>query len=349
MIDHKRVIAVTVSVALAAGLSGAIAPPSSSAPGPVAPRAGAAADTQVIDAKKDPAAAAKALNDFCQQLANCKFVGTTPISTSYGEARILGDALYNCGQAYADDSVAVSDERSESTSLSESLSAKVSAGLIGLAKQSIEAEVDSKQLEATSTTTTQTSSVSVPPGWKGWTQTRISSAYVAGDALVTDGIHLIKVTGIDLSFPGYASTSAGNVGIKWVGYKTPMTAADQHERCASLPGQAGVTGALDAPAPESLPVELCTRKAAIPPPAFAGSVGRKPRLRTCVTRHAIGNIVLTPGAAKATLARGRRTYAEGTARRSGILLNAWRKVGSGTYTLTLARSHQITVAPITIR
>ncbi len=347
MIVKARVMIPAVTVAAAVAL--AVGHPSWSASATRTPRGGAGDPTQVIDAKTDPAAASKALNDFCDQLANCKFVGGTP-TTGYGPPRVLGDALYNCGQgeqSYAEDSVAISDERSESTTLSESLSAKVSAGLIGLAKQSIEAEVDSKQMEEVSTTTTDENSVSLQPGWKGWTQSRISSAYVAGDAYVTDGIHLIKVTDIDVSFPGYAAL--GTAGITYDGYRTPMTDADRQQHCAILPGQSGVKGALKALAPESLPVVLCTRKPATPPPAFAGSVGVRPRRFSCVSRHAVGNMVLTAGATKAKLARGRRTYAVGTARKRGIVLYARRKVGSGTYTLRLTRPHLITVGRVTLR
>src|SRR5947207_15756421 len=142
MITRKRAVALAAIVALIGALAfgpGIVA----STFGKSSPRA-AARDVQTIDAKKDPAAAGKALNDFCQVLANCKFVGTSPITTAYGEARIIGDALYNCGLAYAEDSVTISDERSESTSLEESVSAKVSGGFLGLEKVSIEAEVKSK-------------------------------------------------------------------------------------------------------------------------------------------------------------------------------------------------------------
>jgi hypothetical protein len=192
-----------------------------------------AVDQQVIDSKTQPAAAAQALDDNCQPIANCKFVGTSPVAVAFSAPRILGDRLFNCGQSDSEDAVTVSEELSESTSLQESLSAKVSLGFLGLAKSSIEAEVNSQQLQEVSTETTDESSVLVPPQWKGWTQTQVSEASITGDATVADGIHLIKVTGLDLTFPGYART--GEVGIRYEGVRTPMTAAEIHDRCGALP------------------------------------------------------------------------------------------------------------------
>ena len=51
---------------------------------------------------------------------------------------------------------------------------------------------------------TSTSAVAVPPEWKGWTETKVLTAFVSGSAYITEGIDkLIQVKDIDLSFPGY--------------------------------------------------------------------------------------------------------------------------------------------------
>jgi hypothetical protein len=291
----------------------------------------AAADPQVIDASKDPAAASQALNDFCQQLANCQFVNTSPITTSFGEPRVIGDALYNCGQAYAEDSVTISDERSESTSLEESLSAKVSLGFIGLESSSIEAEVNSKQLEEVSTTTTDENAVAVPPGWKGWTQVRLSTAYVTGTASVTDGIHLINITNFTLGYPGFVTP--GEAGIRYVGVRTPMTDDDKNERCGSLPKLSGVGGhRLSIPGPATSSVAVCTTAKA----------------RTCRGRKLDRPVPVPKGRAVVTLHRGHRTHATGTVAKRKIVLDRRRAIRRGRYTLTISRPHQVTIMKVEI-
>ncbi|HTV00582.1 MAG TPA: hypothetical protein VMF13_08605, partial [Luteitalea sp.] len=160
--------------------------------------------TQTIDAKTDPGAAGRAL-DLCVVISNCKFVQSGDIKVGYDAPRVLGDALYNCGQADAEDEVTISDERSESTSLEESMSAKATASFIGIAKASIETEVNSKQLDEVATTLKQTNSVSVAPGTIGFTETQVPTAYLDGDTHVTNGVNLINVTNLELTYPGYGN------------------------------------------------------------------------------------------------------------------------------------------------
>ena len=305
-------------------------------------------DQQVIDANTDPAAAGKALDDFCQKIANCKFVGSSPITTGYSAARILGDTLYNCGQAYAEDAVAISDQRSESTSLEESLSAEVSGGFLGLEKTSIDAEVNSKQLEEVSTTTTDENSVAIPPGWEGWTQTRVSQASVTGDVTVTDGIHLITVNNLTLDYPGLATP--GDAGVNYAGVRTAMTDADLHDRCGTLPKPPALGGGLRALPPAHFPIVLCTRASNNSSPAFAVGASRKPSPTRCATRMVTGAVPPTAATrAQATLTRGRLTFAAGTAHKNRIVLNARRKVRAGAYTLTITAPHLVTTVAVAVR
>jgi hypothetical protein len=232
MIAKKVIVVFALSGALAAVI--AEAPwQSSGAAANVTPRVRAAGSVQTIDAKTEPAAAGKALNDFCETISNCKFVGTAPIVVAYDAPRVLGDALYNCGQADAEDEVAISDERSESTSIDEELSTKVKLGFIGLAHSAVEAEVDSKQLDEVATTLQQTNSVVVAPGTVGYTETRVPTAYLTGDTDITSGVNLIKVTNIELTYPGYGNAAINK--LDWTDVHKAMTDQERHEHCAGLP------------------------------------------------------------------------------------------------------------------
>jgi len=161
MLSTKIVIAFALSGTLA-GVT-VIAPSAgagASANGGV--RASAAAGVQVIDANTDPAGAGKVLNDFCDPASKCQFAGSVQPKVAYDEPRTICDALYNCGSSYAADSVEISDERSQSTSLEESLSTKVTLGIL-----TSELEATTKQLQKVSTTTGATQEVSVAPGGRG--------------------------------------------------------------------------------------------------------------------------------------------------------------------------------------
>lgn len=195
--------------------------------------------TQVIDAQTDPQAAGQALNSGCADLSKCSWKADSKITIGYGPPRILGDALYNCSdEEYAETAVGVSDEREESTSISETLSVEVGLGFLGFEKSTLEAEVSSKQLEAFSTKVTSTNAVAVPPGWKGWTETKVLTAFVSGSAYITAGINkLIEVKDIDLSFPGYRDPNdKTDTPIEYIGYRTPMTQDDITSRCEAIKG-----------------------------------------------------------------------------------------------------------------
>lgn len=232
MIAKKVIVVFALSGAFAAVI--ADAPwQSAGAAANVNPRVRAHASVQTIDAKTEPAAAGKAVNEFCQTIANCKFVGTAPIAVEYDAPRILGDALYNCGEADAEDEVKISDERSESTNIEEELSTKVKLGFIGLEHSAIEVAVDSKQLDEVATSLEQTNAVVVAPGTVGYTETRVPTAYVTGETDITSGVNLIKVTNVELTYPGYGNAAINK--IDWTDVHKKMDDQERHEHCAGLP------------------------------------------------------------------------------------------------------------------
>ena len=106
---------------------------------------------------------------------------------------------------------------------------------LGFAKATAEFEAFSKQSESFSTKVSTTSAVAVPQGWKGWTETEVLSAFVTGSAYVTEGINLIQVKDIGLSFPGYQDPNDNtDTPIKYIGYRTPMTQHDIASRCNAI-------------------------------------------------------------------------------------------------------------------
>ena len=167
------------------------------------PPLGATPD-QVINAQTNPTAATQALQG-CADISNCSLANAN-VTGGYGPPAILGDVLYNCnppGGSNAYTAASISDTRGETTSVSEKLSVKLQGGLIGIASTSLEAWVSSTQAQTFSTTVTTTSQVTVPPGYKGYTTTQVLSANVTASYYITRGIHLIEVTGVDMTFPGY--------------------------------------------------------------------------------------------------------------------------------------------------
>jgi hypothetical protein len=285
--------------------------------------------TQTIDAKTDPAAAGKAL-DFCEVLSNCKFVQSGDIKVGYDAPRVLGDALYNCGQADAEDEVTISDERSESNSVEESMSVKASLAFIGLAKASVEAEVNSKQLDEVATKLQQTNSVSVAPGTIGYTETRVPTAYLDGDTHVTNGVNLINVTNLELTYPGYGNKAINK--IDWTNRHKDMTDQDRHENCAGLPPLYPSNAAASPHRSTRSSVKVCA--------AHRGCGHARP-----VT--GIGQPV--PAGTKLTLARGRVIYATGTAGKRGALLHARRRVPAGAYQLALSGHDDTSMVGVRVR
>jgi hypothetical protein len=286
--------------------------------------------SRTIDAKTDPVAAGKAL-DICEVISKCQFVKAGEIKVAYDAPRVLGDALYNCGNAEAEDIVAISDERSESTSIDESVSAKAKLGFLGLAKASIEAEVNSKQLDEVATKLKQTNEVTVAPGTIGFTESRVPTAYLGGDAHVTNGVNLITVTNLELSYPGFGNQAINKMD--WTSVHRNMTAQDTHDHCAGLPPIYPSSGVGGGRSRNAATVTVC------------GGPGGRCRHRRLVTGidqpiHAGTNLVLT---------RGRIIYATGTAGKRMSILRARRRVTSGSYTLLLSGPQNSTMLTVTVR
>ena len=282
--------------------------------------------TEVIDAKTEPKAAGQALNTGCANLSNCSWQADPNITIGYGPPRVLGDALYNCSaQAYAETAVGISDEREESTSISESLSVEVGLGFLGFEKATAGFEAFSKQSESFSTEVSSTSAVAVPPMWKGWTETEVLTAVVSGSAYITQGINgLIQVKGIDLSFPGYQDPNdTQDTPIKYIGTHGLMTAEDIATRCGAINGLGGVK--LGAPPPVNR----------LPPPTGSFELTLCRPGDGCVTRKVTGTRPPRIRQGTATLTRGGRTYATGSDAGGRIQLTVRQPISAGNYTLTI--------------
>jgi hypothetical protein len=342
MLRNRGVRACGSGAALAAAVA-AVLYLSTGAAATAGPRA-AAAPTQTIDAKTDPAAAGKALSDFCQVIANCQFVVTQPTTVSYDDPRILGDALYNCGASDAEDVVAISDERSESTSVDEALSTKVKLGFLGLAKASIEAEVNSKQLDEVATTLEQTNAVAVAPGTIGYTETRVPTAYLSGDAHVTNGVELIAVKNLALTYPGYGNAAINKVD--WTDVHKDMTAQDRQSHCANLPALYPVAAIRSSKPPSSVSLVVCAARSA---PSHGGAARTGSRRQCSARRLETGTGERIPRRANAALARGHDIYATGTTDRSGVVVHTRRAIRDGAYELLLSAPHDDTMFQVTVR
>jgi hypothetical protein len=287
-----------------------------------------ATPTQVIDAQKDPDAAAQALSAGCAEISNCSLASLSSISDGYGPPEILGDALYNCsppGGPDADTAVGVSDTRGETTSVSEMLSVTLQGGLIGIASTSAEFSAFSSQSQTFSTTVMTTSQVTVPPGYKGFTTTQVLSANATASYYITSGIHLIEVTGIDLTFPGYQDNqTSGDSQVIYNGVTEPINPV------------------------LSLNYETIPPCNAVNDNPSSGLGGVRPKLPTgsfkltvcppdkrCVTHTLAGPPPPKIRQATAILTRTGRRYATGTDIRGRIRLKQQRKITAGKYRLII--------------
>jgi len=329
MAGASRVAVLVASVVGAGALapSVAAAAPASQARAALAPVARSAqAPSKVIDAQTDPTEAGQALDSGCANISNCKFTNDTPITVAYGPFKILGDKLYNCSpesdeSAYAETATGITDEREETTSLSESVSIKVQGSILGLESASLEFKAFSSQAESFSTSVSTTSAVAVPPMWEGWTQYRVETASVTGSAYVSSGIQgLVEVTGIDLSFPGY--TQGGDTPVEYVQVRQPMSEDDIKTYCDAIPSSTKL-GASRGLRSGSFTITLCQAAPA------------------CASRQVSGVAPLPISKAAATLVRGGRTYATGTDTQGRIQLTVHGTLPAGRYTLNLKQPERI--------
>jgi hypothetical protein len=323
--------------------------------------AGAAlAQQQVINAGTNAQQAADALNQGCADMDKCDWE-TTSVSKGWGPPKIVGDKLYNCSaSAEAETSTDATDTRGESTSLSESIALQITVGLSEVAQESAEFKAFSNQTEGFSTGVGISSGVPVSPGFVGWTEAQVPSDLVTGSASITQGIHLIQVTGIDLSFP------TGSLPASESTYNQAMTAQEIADNCAKVENlPAGTTSsaraamaarAARAQVPREKPFKLticqarrgpdrCTRRSV---------KGRLPE------RHNLRRVT-------ATLERSGRVHARDKNRRGGIRLTVRRDIKAGRYRLIVRKKarmvttrdgqgkryraiqHRITIVPVTVR
>jgi hypothetical protein len=324
------------------------------------------APDKVIDAGTNADEAAQALNEGCEDIEKCDWKSDADLATEYGPPRIIGDVLYNCSEEEtAETAIGVTDERGESTSISESLSLEISLGFLDLEKQSLEFEVFSKQSQSFSTEVKVSAAVAVPPGYKGWTQAEMLSAGVTGSAYITQGIHLIQVKNIDLQFPGYQGPDVphGIAQVVYAGTATAMTSDEVESRCAAVGAAAG-SAAQASQAPRARQAARRERfKITVCRPRSSQRGGRR-----CVKRTVAGP-KKPPRLRKvtATLTRAGRVYAAERNRRGGIRLTQRRTITPGRYRLIVrekpermivrhrgkrlhrAEQHMITIVPMTIR
>jgi hypothetical protein len=325
---------------------------------------------EVIDAATNADEAAQALNEGCADTEKCDWKSDGDLTTGYGPERVIGDVLYNCSEEWdAETAVGVTDERGESTSVSESISLEISLGFLDLEKSSVEFEAFSKQSQSFATEVKVTSHVSVPPGYKGWTQASMLSGDVSGSAYVTQGIHLIQVKNIDLQFPGYQGPDVphGKAQVVYSPIAMAMTSDEAESRCAAV-GAATASAAKAAraaralaPRRERLRITVCRSKRAS---ARSSQRGRRRCTKRTVTgvrprRYHMRNVT-------ATLERAGRVHAADSDRRGGIRLTPRRDITPGRYRLVMrkkpkkmivrhhgkrlhrAEQHIITIVPITI-
>jgi hypothetical protein len=294
---------------------------------------------QTINAQTDPKDAAAALNSGCADNINNCTLADISLTNGYSTPQILGDVLYNCAPIGGPDAytgTSVSDTRGETTSLSESVSVTLQGGLIGIASASAEFKAFSSQSQGWTTTVTQTTSITVPPGYKGYTTTQVPTVNATAAYYVTDGIHLIDVTNVDLSYPYPNASATGNGNNTFYNLITvpiePLYPSPIHPGVpnGSYQGFAPCTGVSDAPDTTVVGSGL----------GGVQQTGRfeftlcKPGGR-CVHHSLRGAPPPKVRRATAVLARGARTYAAGTDIGGHIRLTERRKITAGTYYLTI--------------
>ena len=250
------------------------------------------------------------------------------IVNKLGPPAVFGDVLYNCSQsAPAESDTGTSTAHTETWSLSEKVSLKISGGLPGIVEVSAEVSAFSTQSNAAAQTVIIQRGVGVAAGWKGWETTRVNTMTVSGTASVTDPIRntITPVQDIDWSFPGYADApnqlgSATTSSIQ-------MTADEINTIC------------------DGDPVELAARGARV---VGAGLTPRKPdtyALRVCGPSGSCKARTVTgtrpPSRirrAAARLTRAGRVYGRGTYTRGETQVHLSRALRPGKYRLTLRES-----------
>ncbi len=299
---------------------------------------------QTINAQTDPEDAAAALNSGCgDDITNCKLASMSEVTNDYNPPRIVGDVLYNCappGGPTAYTSTSVTETRTETTSVSESLSVKLQGGLIGVASVSAQFTAFSSQAQSVSNSVQAQTTIPVPPGYKGYTTSQVLSAKATAAYNVTDGIHLIQVTGIDLTFPGYQdpNTNGDDAGVVYNTATEPISPFYPDPIHPGVPnssyqGFPPCNAVSDAPNTTVVSSSLGGVQQKRQTGRFEFTLC-KPSGR-CVHHSLRGAPPAKMRRATAKLTRRGRTYAAGTYIRGRIRLTERRKITAGTHRLTI--------------
>jgi hypothetical protein len=330
--------------AVAASSSGVVTGSARAARSPLIVTPDQATPDQTINAQTNPDAAAQALSTGCADLSNCSLHALSnpdPADPSgpaivdvYGPPSIVGDELYNCAPPSGPDAytaLGMSDTRGETTNITEKVSVTLQGGLIGLASTSLDAWITSTQAQSFFTTVTTQTQVTVPPGYEGFTTTEVLSAETSGTYYVTQGIHLIAVTGVLLTFPGYQIGDQNN-RIVYSTDAEPINSVIGQSYQTSPPCNAvngnptnGLGGTRRNAPPGTFKLTFC----------LAG--------KRCVVHTIAGPPPPQIGRATAIFTRGGRTYATGTDIRGRIRLEGRRKMPAGMYRLIIRQKPKDTV------
>ena len=335
MINKRTAIAGVVGLALAG--AGAIGSYTSSVASAArsGTRASAAAAVPTYDAKTDAAAAAQAMNTWCQQPGSCTFSSPPVVTDELGPFRALSDKVINCNQTdvnglgenalLAETETTQADTRGQGTTLEESLDAEVKLGIL-----KTELEASTKQHEEIKNGTEVKQAVEIPPDYEGYVVTRWPT--VLADGTITDGIHF-QVTSFELSYPGFGTGSGDLSKIYVAPLALPLEDAsampprdDRAKYCNGLPKI--VVGTQLARATRGPVISVCVaghRKCTKEPLDLANASG------------------LLSGNASVGLARGSRVYATGTDKKGRITVHAARPLRRGSYTLFINRPRHETM------
>ncbi len=176
--------------------------------------------------------------------------------------------------------------------------------------------------------------------WEGGNDYRVQTASVTADAYITSAINLIKVTGIDLNFPGWTSRD-NPIRPPITPGRTSMPADDVASRGDAIPGGAAQTspGVRSAPAPlapviGTFTLSLC-HAAAATSPSLTAAVRHSTLSLACASRRVTGAVPPLIPQATATLSRANRNHASGTDTHGRIQLTAHGGLSPSRYTLTL--------------
>jgi hypothetical protein len=186
--------------------------------------------------------------------------------------------------------------------------------------------------------------VAVAPGTIGYTETRVPTAYLNGDAHITNGVDIVFVKNVELRYPGYGNAAINKVD--WTNVHKDMTAQDRQSHCANLPALYPVAATRGSRPPSSVSLVICAARSA---PSHGGAARNGSRRQCRARRLETGAGERIPRRANVALARGQVIYATGTSDRSGVVVHARRAIRDGAYELLLSAPHDDTMFRVRVR